>query len=47
MENYIIAIVAIVIAFLLIKRFVGCVFRIIVTLILCAILAYCYFSLRS
>ena len=47
MTNYIIAIVAIIIAFILIKRFVGCVFRIIVTLILCAILAYLYFTMQS
>jgi len=47
MTNYIIAIVAIIIAFILMKKFVGCVFRIIVTLILCAILAYLYFTMQS
>ena len=47
MTNYIIAIVAIIIEFILIKKFVGCVFRIIVTLILCAILAYLYFTMQS
>ena len=47
MTNYIIAIVAIIIAFILIKKFVGCVFRIIITLILCAILAYLYFTTQS
>jgi hypothetical protein len=47
MTNYIIAIVAIIIAFILIKKCVGCVFRIIVTLILCAILAYLYFTMQS
>ncbi|MBO7646354.1 MAG: hypothetical protein J6S52_05010 [Prevotella sp.] len=47
MENYIIAIIAIIVAFLLIKRFVGCVIRIIITLILCAILAFCYFTLHG
>lgn len=47
MTNYIIAIVAIIMAFILIKKFVGCVFRIIVTLILCAILAYLYFTMQS
>ncbi|MBO5614087.1 MAG: hypothetical protein J5905_06235 [Prevotella sp.] len=47
MENYIIAIVAIIIAFMLFKKFVGCIFRIVITLILCAILAYCYFTLHN
>ncbi len=46
MTNYIIAIIAIIIAFILIKKFVGCVFRIIITLILCAILAYLYLTMQ-
>lgn len=46
MTNYIIAIAAIIIAFLLIKKFVGCVIRIVITLILCAILAYLYYTMQ-
>lgn len=47
MERYALAIVAIIIAFILIKKFVGCVFRIIITLVLLAILAYIYFSMHN
>ena len=47
MEQYILAIIAIIIAFILIKRFVGCVMRIVITLILCAILAYIYFTMQA
>ena len=47
MTNYIIAIAAIIIAFILIKKFVGCVIRIVITLRLCAILAYLYFTMQS
>ena len=47
MTNYIIAIAAIIIAFILIKKFVGCIIRIVITLILCAILAYLYFTMQS
>lgn len=43
MTQYIVAIIAILIAFILIKRFVSCLFRTIVTVILVAILAYLYF----
>ncbi|MBR4275665.1 MAG: hypothetical protein IKQ32_01690 [Prevotella sp.] len=46
MENYILAIVAIIVAFILIKRFVGCIFRIIITLILIAILALIYYKMQ-
>lgn len=41
---YIVAIVAILIAAILIKRFVSCLFRSIVTIILIIILAYLYFT---
>lgn len=41
---YIVAIVAILIAAFLIKRFVGCLFRTIVTIILIIILAILYFT---
>jgi len=47
MENigyYIAMLVAIIIAFLLIKRVVSCVFRSIVTIVLIAILAYIYIT---
>lgn len=40
---YALAIVAIIIAAILVKRFVSCLFRIIVTVILMAILAYIYY----
>jgi hypothetical protein len=39
---YAIAIIAIIIAVILLKRFVGCLFRIIVTVVLMAILGYIY-----
>ena len=39
---YGIAIIAIIIAVILLKRFVGCLFRIIVTVVLMAILGYIY-----
>ena len=39
---YAIAIIAIIIAMILLKRFVGCLFRIIVTVVLMAILGYIY-----
>jgi hypothetical protein len=42
--QYIIAIIAIVIAALLIKRFVSCLIRSIVTIVLMAILAYLYYA---
>lgn len=44
MIQYIIAIVAIIIAALLIKNVVSCLFRTIVTLALMAVLAYLYFT---
>lgn len=40
---YAVAIVAIIIALILLKRFVGCLFRTIITVVLIAILAYIYF----
>lgn len=40
---YALAIVAIIIAVILLKRFVGCLFRIIVTVVLMAILAFLYY----
>ncbi len=40
--SYAIAIVAIIIAAFLLKRFVSCAFRIVVTLLLIAVLAYIY-----
>lgn len=43
MVYYVLAILAIIIAVILIKRFVGCLFRIIVTVVLTAVLAYIYF----
>lgn len=47
MTNYVIAILAIIIAFVLIKRFVGCIIRTVITLILIAILAYLYYTLKT
>lgn len=44
---YVVAIVAIIIAAILVKRFVSCLFRIIVTVVLMAILAYLYFAYLS
>ena len=44
MEQYIAAIVAIIVAILLLKRFVSCLMRSIITLALMAILAYLYFT---
>ena len=42
--QYIIGIIAIVIAFILVKRFVSCLIRSVVTLVLLAVLAYLYFN---
>ncbi|MBO5233268.1 MAG: hypothetical protein J6B33_03045 [Prevotella sp.] len=43
MTQYIIGIIAIIIAVVLIKRFVGCLVRSAVTIALVAVLAYLYF----
>ena len=43
MTQYIIGIIAIIIAVVLIKRFVGCLVRSAVTIVLVAVLAYLYF----
>lgn len=43
---YALAIVAIIIAVILLKRFVGCLFRIIVTVVLMAILAFIYYYVK-
>ncbi|MBQ9236845.1 MAG: hypothetical protein IJ183_03090 [Prevotella sp.] len=47
MERYALAIIAIIIAFILLKRFVGCLFRIVITLILLAVLAYIYLYMQG
>ncbi|MDO4172037.1 MAG: hypothetical protein Q4E63_00065 [Prevotellaceae bacterium] len=44
MTEYIIGIVAVIIAIILIKRFVGCLVRILVTLALLAVLLYLYYN---
>lgn len=44
MTEYIIAILAIIIAVILIRKVVSCMFRIAITLVLMAILAYLYFT---
>lgn len=47
MYHYIIAIIAIIIAVILIKRVVSCLFRSIVTIALMVILAYLYYTYLS
>lgn len=44
MTEYIVAILAIIIAIMLIKKFVGCMIRIVITLVLMAILVFLYFT---